>query len=83
MSMDGKIEELEKAVSQTARYISRLRREREKALAGGTPPSPAGRQVPSDSSKKLTRENQRLREERKEIRKRVRAIIKEIDKVKW
>ncbi len=84
MSMDGKIEELEKAVSRTVRYISRLRKEREKAVS--TPPSPAGsgsRSPSQDSVKKLTRENQQLREERKELRRRVRTIIKEIDKVKW
>ena len=84
MNMDGKIEELEKAVSRTVRYISRLRKEREKALSA--PLSPAGsasRPPSSDSTKKLSLENQQLREERKELRKRVRAIIKEIDKVKW
>jgi len=84
MNMDGKIEELEKAVSRTVRYISRLRKEREKALS--PPLSPAGsvsRPPSSDSTKKLSLENQQLREERKELRKRVRAIIKEIDKVKW
>jgi FtsZ-binding cell division protein ZapB len=84
MNMDGRLEELEKAVSRTVRYINKLQKDQ------GTPETPApssaveGRsQKPSSGSlDNLALENRRLKEERKEARKRLRSIIKQLDKLK-
>ena len=83
--MSKKIDDLEKAVSHTIRYISQLKKE------GRTPPAkePLGEDIntsePSDESRlrELADENSRLLKERKEARRRIRAVLREIDKVKW
>ena len=83
--MEAKLTELERAVSRTVRQFAELRKR------ARTEPSAPGRKEASSTSaaalsqslSDLSRENRRLRDERKDLRKRVRAIIKEIDKVKW
>ena len=77
MSMKSPLEELEIAVSRAIDHISELK---SKSAATKPPlPSPGT----EEALKELSEENRRLREERKSIRKRVRAIINEIDKAGW
>jgi FtsZ-binding cell division protein ZapB len=85
VSMDADLDKLEKAVSRTVRYLAELKKS---PAAGG----PAGKRkeaavIQSLSQKKamedLSRENRRLQEERKDLRRRVRALIRDIDRVKW
>ena len=85
MSMEAKLTELEKAVSRTVRQFAELRKR-----ARTEPSAPAVKEVSppstaalSESLAELSRENRRLRSERKDLRKRVKSIIREIDKVKW
>jgi FtsZ-binding cell division protein ZapB len=84
MSMDGRLEELEKAVSRTVRYINKLQKDRGTREAAA--PSPAvespSQKPASGSLDKLSLENRRLKEERKEARKRLRSIIRQLDKLK-
>ncbi len=72
MSMSVKLGELEKAVSQAIEQISSLRKAK--------PSAPSGK---DENLKKLEEENRRLRAERQEFRKRVRRVIRSIDKVQW
>ena len=81
--MNSKLAELEKVVSQAVRRISSLKKENtalksvvEKRGINGADPS-RGR------LRELEDENRRLLQERKDLRKRVRTIIRSIDKVKW
>ena len=83
--MEAKLTELEKAVSRTVRQFAELRKR-----TRGEPSTPVKKEgsapsaaALSESLAELSRENRRLRDERKDLRKRVRSIIKEIDKVKW
>ena len=85
MKMQAKLTELEKAVSRTVRHLAEL-----KKRAGKETSAPTRKETSSPSAAALSQsladlslENRRLRDERKALRKRVRATIKEIDKVKW
>lgn len=81
--MNGKLADLEKVVSQVVKRISSLKKEnaalrsvaeqRERSSASGA----------DVRLRELENENRRLLSERKDLRKRVRTIIRDIDKVKW
>jgi hypothetical protein len=79
--MGKKIDDLEQAVSHTIRYISRLREE-----SRTSPPQvPQGTDIDTSGDNRiteLTAENSRLLAERKEVRRRLRTVLREIDKVK-
>jgi hypothetical protein len=83
--MPRKIDDLEKAVSHTIRYISRLKKERSTPLAKAPPSEDIDTAEHSGESltRELADENARLLKERKEVRRRIRAVLREIDKVKW
>ena len=68
--MDSQLKELEKAVSEAADYISRIKK---------TKRSPADK----ETIEKLKAENHRLDVQRKEAKRRIKAIIRKIDKIKW
>jgi len=85
ISMQAKLTDLEKAVSRTVRHLAEVQKQARKE-----PSTPRGKEASSPSTAALSQslsdlslENRRLRDERKDLRKRVRTIIKEIDKVKW
>jgi len=85
VSMEVKLTELEKAVGRTVRHLAELQKR-----AQGESPARKRKESPSASTAalsqsltELSRENRRLRDERKDLRKRVRTIIKAIDKMKW
>ena len=82
--MHKKIDELEKAVSHTIRYISRLKEESRTPPAKGSRDKEDNTSKPSGESRirELTEENSRLLAERKEVRRRLRTVLREIDKVK-
>lgn len=84
MNMAVKLEELEKAIAEAVSLIGRLKTERgrrpSKGSSGGDAEAIAS--PPSSRSKQLTEENHRLKEEKKEVRRRIRALIKEIDRMK-
>ena len=82
--MEAKLTELEKAVRRTIRHLAELEKRgaKEAASARRKEPSPSTAAL-SQTLAELSSENRRLRDERKDLRKRVRAIIKRIDKVKW
>lgn len=83
--MEAKLTELEKAVNRTVRQFAELRKRArtEPSAPGKRAESAPSAAALSESLAELSRENRRLRDERKDLRKRVRSIIKEIDKVKW
>ena len=85
MIMSKKIDDLEKAVSHTIRYISRLKKEQSTPPAKDAQGEDIDTAEPSGESRigKLEDENARLLKERKEVRRRIRAVLREIDKVKW
>lgn len=85
MIMSKKIDDLEKAVSHTIRYISRLKKESSTPPAKDTQSEDIDTAEPSGESRisKLADENARLLKERKEVRRRIRGVLREIDKVKW
>ena len=68
--MKDQLDELEKVVSQAVRYISRIRKEKS---------SP----VSSEVLDKLNAENRRLVSDRKETKRRIKSIIRKIDKAQW
>lgn len=85
VSMDAELDKLEKAVSRTVRHLAELKKS---TAAGGS----AGRRKESAAARsasrnkameELSRENRRLLDERKDLRKRVRALVRDIDRVKW
>lgn len=80
--MDAKFAELEKVVSQVVKRIASLKKENAtlKILAENRDGNGNGS---SGKFQKLEEENKRLLAERKELRKRVRSIIRDIDRVKW
>ena len=82
--MGSRIGDLEKAVSHTIRYISRLREESKTSPAKDPQDENIDTSTPSGESRisKLTEENSRLLAERKEARRRIRTVLREIDKVK-
>ena len=83
--MSRKIDDLEKAVSHTIRYISRLKKERVTPPARDAQKEDIAAAEPPGESRisKLQEENAHLLKERKEVRRRIRAVLREIDKVKW
>lgn len=84
MSMDGRLEELEKAVSRTVRYINKLQKDRgtREATAPSLAEESRSQKPASGPLDKLSLENRRLKEERKEARKRLRSIVRQLDKLK-
>jgi hypothetical protein len=79
--MGKKIDDLEMVVSHTIRYISRLKEESRSSPGK----SPQGKDIDiagESRIRELTEENSRLLTERKEARRRIRTVLREIDKVK-
>lgn len=83
--MGSRIDDLEKVVSHTIRYISRLKEENRTSPAKSHQSEDIDTAAPSGESRirELTEENSRLLAERKEVRRRIRSVLREIDKVKW
>ena len=83
--MGGRIDDLEKAVSHTIRFISRLKEESRTSPAASAQGEDINISSPSGESRirELTEENSRLLAERREVRRRIRTVLREIDKVKW
>ena len=83
--MGSRIDDLEKAVFHTIRFISRLKEESRSSPAK----SPQGEDIDTSAHsgesriRELTEENSRLLAERKEVRRRIRTVLREIDRVKW
>jgi regulator of replication initiation timing len=79
--MGKKIDDLEKVVFHTIRYISRLKEE--KRSSPGKSPQGKDTDIAGENRiRELTEENSRLMTERKEARRRIRTVLREIDKVK-
>lgn len=83
--MEAKLTELEKAVNRAVRRLAELQKPSSEAPTSRKrkDSSPDTTATLSQSLSDLSAENRRLRQERKDLRKRVRAIIKTIDQVKW
>jgi RNA processing factor Prp31 len=83
--MASKIDDLEKAVSHTIRFISRLKEESRTSPAKSSQSEDIDTSAPAGESRirELTEENSRLLAERKEVRRRIRTVLREINKVKW
>ena len=80
MSMDARLDELEKVISQAVSFIASARKD--DVSASAVAPSPSSPAL-EEALRELAEENRLLREERKALRRRVREIIKMIDKVQW
>jgi len=84
MNMVAKLEELEKAIADAVSLIGRLKTEKRGSPSKGS--SAGGAEAIASStpsqSRQLTEENQRLKKEKQEVRRRVKALIKEIDRMK-
>ena len=76
MSMDEKLTELEKVISQVLRGISSTKKKKKET-------SPEEMSSADERYRLLAEENLRLKDERKTVRRRIKAIVREIDKVKW
>ena len=83
VSMNVKLDELEKAVSQVVKRISSLKKENAALRAVAEKRTGDGTSAAENRVRELEDENRRLLSERKDLRKRVRSIIRNIDKVKW
>jgi FtsZ-binding cell division protein ZapB len=85
MSMEADLDKLEKAVSRTVRHLSELQKSAAAGRPAGKRREPVSTQSPSQKKAldELSGENRKLRDERKDLRRRVRALIRDIDKVKW
>ena len=81
--MNGKLSELEKVVSQVVKRISMLKKENAALRTVAEKRGGDGTAVTESRVRELEEENRRLLSERKDLRKRVRTIIRDIDKVKW
>ena len=81
--MNVKLDELEKAVSQVVKRISSLKKENAALRAVAEKRTGDGISAAENRVRELEDENRRLLSERKDLRKRVRSIIRNIDKVKW
>jgi len=83
--MDEKLAQLEKVVSQVARRISLLQKENNtlKELVESRGEAVSASSSDTGRLSALSEENRRLLQERKDLRKRVRSIIRHIDKVPW
>ena len=83
--MGSRIDDLEKTVFHTIRFISRLKEESGTSRAKSPQGEDINTSAPSGESRirELTEENSRLLAERKEVRRRIRTVLREIDKVKW
>lgn len=79
MSMAAKLEELEKAIADAVSLIGRLKAE--KRGAQSRRPSAVDTDAIASHTRLLTEENARLKEEKKEVRRRIKALIKEVDRI--
>ena len=81
--MEPRLDDLEKAVSKAVRAIKKLQKDRQDAGSGvAAATEKRSRKTPPALVEKLTAENVRLKEERKEARKRIRSIIRDLDRMK-